>query len=42
MPDLAFNLFSLMAAHKLGVGFMIEEEGLCISLFNGRLRFEGD
>ena len=42
VPDLAFNLFSLMAAHKQGVGFMTEEEGLCISLFDGRLRFEGD
>ena len=42
MPDLAFNLFSLMAAHKQGVGFMTEDEGLCISLFDGRLRFEGD
>ena len=42
MPDLAFDLFSLMAAHKQGVGFMSEDEGLCIYLFNGRLRFEGD
>ena len=31
-----------MAAHEHGVGFMTEEEGLYISLFNGRLRFEGD
>ncbi|CAM9165641.1 unnamed protein product, partial [Laminaria digitata] len=37
VPDLAFNLFSLMAAHKQGVGFMTEEEDLCISLFDGRL-----
>ena len=42
VPDLAFNLVSLMAAHKLEVGFMTEEEGLQISLFDGRLRFEGD
>ena len=42
MPDLAFNLFSLMAAHKQGVGFMTGDEGLCISLFDGRLTFEGD
>ena len=42
MPDLAFNLFTLMAAHKQGVGFMTEDEGLCISPFDGRLRFEGD
>ena len=31
-----------MAAHKQGVGFTSEEKDLCISLFNGRLRFEGD
>ena len=42
VPDLAFNLFSLMAPHKQGVGFTTEEKGLCISLFNGKLRFEGD
>ena len=42
VPDLAFNLCSLMAAHKLGEGFMAEEECSRFSLFNGRLRFEGD
>ena len=42
VPEMAFNLFSLMAARKQGVGFMTEEEGLCISLFDGRLRFESD
>ena len=42
VPALAFNSFSLLAAHKHGVGFMTEEEGLCIALFNGGLRFEGD
>ena len=31
-----------MAAHKQGVGFTTEEKDLCISLFTGRLRFEGD
>ncbi|CAN0295766.1 unnamed protein product, partial [Laminaria digitata] len=41
VPDIAFNLFSLMAAHEHGVGFMTEKK-LCISLFNGRLKFEGD
>ena len=41
-PDLTFKFFSLMATHKHGVAFMTEEEGLCISLFDGRLRFEGD
>ena len=42
MPDIAFNLFSLMAVHKQGVGCTTEEKDLCISLFTGRLRFEGD
>ena len=42
VPDLAFNLFSLMAAHKQGVGFTAKEKDLCISVFNGRLRLEGD
>ena len=42
MPDLAFNFFFIIAAHKQGVGFMTEDERLCISLFDGRLRFEGD
>ena len=41
VPGLAFNLFSLMATHKHGVGFMTEEEGL-YSFFNVRLTFEGD
>ena len=43
-PGLAFNLVSLMAAHNNGVGCMTEEETLCVSLslFDGRLRFEGD
>ncbi|CAM9631660.1 unnamed protein product, partial [Laminaria digitata] len=26
VPDIAFNLFSLMAAHKHGVGFMTEKK----------------
>ena len=42
VPDLALNLFLLMAAHKQGVGFATEEKDSHISLFNGRLRFEGD
>ena len=42
LPDLAFNLFSLMVANKKGVGLITEDEGLGISLFDGRLRFEGD
>ena len=35
VPELVF-MFSLMAAHKQGVGFMTEEEDLCISPFDGR------
>ena len=35
VPDLAFNLFSLIAAHTHGVGFTTEEEGLCIILSIG-------
>ena len=42
VPDIAFNLFSLMAAHKQEVRFTTQEKDSCISLFNGRLRFEGD
>ena len=42
MPEITFNLFSLMAAHKQGVEFTTEEKDLYISLFNGRLGFEGD
>ena len=30
VPELTFNLFSLMAAHKQGVGFMTEGKDLCI------------
>ena len=40
MPDIAFNLFSLMNAHKHGAIFATV--GLCSFLFNGRLEFEGD
>ena len=42
VPEIAFSLFSLMAAHKQGVAFTTEEKDLCISLFSGRLRFGGD
>ena len=42
VPEIAFNLFWLIAAHKQGVACTTEEKDLCISLFNGRLRFEGD
>ena len=42
VPEIAFNLFSLMAAHEQAVAFTTEEKDLCISLFNGRLRFEGN
>ena len=42
VPALSCNLFSLMAARRRGVGFRTAESGMCISLFDGRLRFEGD
>ena len=42
VPEISLNLFSLMAAHKQGVTFTTEEKDMCISLFNGRLRVEGD
>ena len=42
VPDPSCNLLSLMVAHRRGVGFRTEESGMCISLFDGRLRFEGD
>ena len=42
VPDIAFKLSPLMAAHKQGVRFTTKEEILCIYLFDGRLRFEGD
>ena len=35
--DITFNLFSPTAAHKQGVRFTTEVEGLCISTFDGRL-----
>ena len=40
VPELAFNLVSLVVTHKRTVGLMTEE-GLCVSLFDGRLRVEG-
>ena len=42
MPDIAFNVFSVIAAHRQGVRFTTEEEALRISPFDGRLGFEGD
>ena len=42
VPDRSCNLFSLMAAHRRSLGFRTEKSGMCISLFDGRLRFEGD
>ena len=40
VPDLSCDLFSLMAKHRRGAGCRTEEGGMCISLFDGRLRFE--
>ena len=40
MPQLSRNRFSLMTAHRPGVGFKTEESGMRISLRDGRLRFE--
>ena len=42
MVHLSRNRFSLMTAHRRGVGFKTEESGTRISLRDGRLRFEGD
>ena len=42
VPDLSCNLFSLMAAHRCGVGLRTEKSGMCISLFDDRLVFERD
>ena len=40
--DLAFNLFSLMAAHTRGVGFATDDEDISVTLVDGRLRFWSD
>ena len=37
VPDLSYNLFS-----RRGVGSTTEDSRTCISLFDGRLGFEGD
>ena len=42
MPDLAFNLFSLMAAHTRGAGFVTDDEDMSVTLADGRLRFWSD
>ena len=39
VADIESILFSLMAAQMQGVGFAPGEEGLCISLLAGTLRF---
>ena len=36
VPDVTFNLFSLVTAHKQGVRSTTEEEGLHISLFDAK------
>ena len=42
VADLSCNMFSLMAACRRRVGFTIVESGLFISLFDSKLRVEGD
>lgn len=42
VPDLSCNLFSLMAGHMRGAGLRTEEIDMCISIFVGRFRLEGD
>ena len=42
MPDLAFNLFSLMAAHTRGVGFATGDKDMSVTLVDQRLRFWSD
>ena len=37
VPDITFNLFSLMAAHKQGARFTAEDEGLRISFFRWKV-----
>ena len=42
VTDLAFNFFSLMAAHTRGVGFATDDEDISVTLVDGRLRFFSD
>ena len=42
VPDLAFNLFSLMATHTRGVGFATDDSDKSVTLLDGRLRFWSD
>ena len=42
VPDLAFNLFSLMAAHTRGVSFTTDDSDKSVTLLDGRLRFWSD
>ena len=42
VPDLAFNLFSLMATHTRGLGFATDDEDMSVTLVDGRLRFFSD
>ena len=39
VPSLAFNLFSLMAAHTRGVGFATDDKDMSVTLADGRLKF---
>ena len=42
VPDLAFNLFSLMAAHTRGIGFTTDDVDMSVTLVDGRLRLSSD
>ena len=42
VPDSAFNLFFLMAAHTRGLGFATDDEDMSVTLVDGRLRFWSD
>ena len=42
VPSLAFNLFSLMAAHTRGVGFATDDKDMSVTLADGRLKFWSD
>ena len=42
VPDLAFNLFSLMAAHTRGVDFATDDVDTSVTLADVRLRFWSD
>ena len=42
VPGLAFNLFSLMAAHTRGVGFATDDKDVSVTLADRRLQVWSD